>query len=266
MNIASRVWMVYLLTRLIVIIIIGKTLGLLMLWSLPNEGVDFYEEKRMLPPYRAYTLGAFIEPQVVLTGSKAHTRYIEAGVETMVLKGLYHKKKAGYIVIAMKSAPDKTEILGIGESYGGYKLLEIRPSSAVLEKESHHYILELVTDDLAALRKRHAPYIEGEPYQMSRAEIQEYAKNFGQILEDINIIEVKNRGRLKGFKITRIRPNTPFSYLGLRKGDIIIKVNNETLKSYADALNIYQNINDIKEIELIVLRNNKEKELRYEIY
>lgn len=266
MNIASKVWVVAILTRLIIILIIGKVLGLFLLWLLPNEGVDFYEQKKMLPPYHPYTVGAIIEPQVVLKGNKLDSQYLESGIKTMVLKGLYRKKDSGYIILAMKSRPDKTEVLGIGESYGGYKLVKIKSSSAVFERESHYYTLELIRTDLASLRKKHAPFIEGEPYQMSRIEIQEYAKNFGQILEDINIIEVKKRGKLKGFKITRIRPNTPFSYLGLRKGDVIIKVNNEPLKSYADALNIYQNIDDIKEIELIVLRNNKEKELRYEIY
>jgi len=266
MNIASRVWVVAILTRLIAIVIIGKVLGLLLLWLLPNEGVDFYEQKRMLPPYQSYTVNAIIEPQVVLKGDKSGMPYLQGGINTMLLKGLYRQNKSGYIIVAMKARPDKTEILGIGDSFKGYKLIEIKPSSALFEKGSRQYTLELIRTDLASLRKKHAPFIEGEPYPMSRLEIQEYAKNFGAILEDISIIEVKDRGKLKGFKITRIRPNTPFSYLGLRKGDIIIKVNNEPLKSYADALNIYQNIDNIKEIELIVLRNNKEKELRYEIY
>jgi len=266
MNIASKIWMVTFFTRIILIIIIGKVLGLVLLWLLPGEGIDFYEKKRMLPPYQSYNLGVFIDPVAISRNSKTEAKHIEAGINTLILKGLYRKKKTGYIIIAMKTDPTKTEILGIGENYAGYKLLEIKSTSAVFEKGSSHYILELITDDLVSLRKRHAPFIEGQPYQMSRAEIQEYAKNFGKILEDINIIEVKNRGKLKGFKITRLRSNTPFSYLGLKKGDIIIKINNEPLKSYADALNIYQNIDDIKEIELIVLRNNKEKELRYEIY
>ena len=266
MNIASKVWIVSLFTRLILIIIIGKIMGLLLLWALPNEGVDFYEQHRMLPDYHPYTVGVIIEPQVVLKGEKADGEFHDSPLSSMVLKGLYHKKKSGYIIVAMKSRPNNTEILGIGESYNGYKLFKITASSAIFEKGPHYYTLELFTDNLSALRKQHPPFVEGQPYQMSRSEIQEYAKNFGQILEDINIIEVKNRGKLKGFKITRIRPNTPFSYLGLRKGDIIIKVNNEPLKSYADALNIYQNIENIKEIELIVIRNNTEKELRYEIY
>lgn len=266
MNIASKVWAVSVLTRLIVIIIIAKVLSLFLLWALPNEGVDFYEQKRMLPPYHPYTVGAIIEPPVIIKGSNNDAQYLDAGINTMILKGLYRKKESGYIILSMKTNPKETEILAIGESYNGYKLVQVKSTSAILERGSLRYTLELLTDDLVALRNKHAPFIEGEPYQMSREEIQEYAKNFGQILEDINIIEVKNRGELKGFKITRIRQNTPFSYLGLLKGDIIIKVNNEPLKSYADALNIYQNINNIKEIELIVLRDNKEKELRYEIH
>lgn len=266
MNIASKIWTVSVLTRLIVIIIIAKVLSLLLLWALPNEGVDFYEQKRMLPAYHPYTVGAIIEPPIIVKGATDNPQYLDAGMNTMILKGLYRKKESGYIILAMKAKPKETEILGIGESYSGYKLVQIKPSSAIFERGSLRYTLELLTDDLKALRQKHAPFIEGEPYQMSRVEIQEYAKNFGQILQDINIIEVKNRGKLKGFKITRLRENTPFSYLGLQKGDIIIKVNNEPLKSYADALNIYQNIDNIKEIELIVLRDNKEKELRYEIH
>lgn len=266
MNIASSVLSVSVLTRLIVIVIIAKVFSLLLLWALPNEGLDFYEQKRMLPPYHPYTVGAIIEPPVTLEGSIEDVQYRDAGINTMILKGLYRTKESGYIILAMKAKPKETEILGIGESFSGYRLVQVNASSAVFEKGSLRYTLELLTDDLVALRKKHAPFIEGEPYQMSRVEIQEYAKNFGQILQDINIIEVKNRGELKGFKITRLRDNTPFSYLGLQQGDIIIKVNNEPLKSYADALNIYQNINNIKEIELIVLRDNKEKELRYEIH
>lgn len=266
MNIASKLFTVSLLTRLLVIIIIAKILSLVLLWALPNEGVDFYEQKKMLPPYHPYTVGTIIEPPVVVKGSTDDVQYLDAGINTMILKGLYRKKESGYIILAMKAKPKDTEILGIGESYSGYKLVQIKPSSAIFERGSLLYTLELLTDDLKVLRQKHAPFIEGEPYQMSRAEIQEYAKNFGQILQDINIIEVKNRGKLTGFKITRLRENTPFSYLGLLKGDIIIKVNNEPLKSYADALNIYQNIDNIKEIELIVLRDNQEKELRYEIH
>lgn len=119
MNIASKVWMVSFFTRIVVIIIIGKVLGLILLWSLPNEGIDFYEKKRMLPPYHPYELGVFINPTAEKKGSIQEKEQIQSGINTMILKGLYRKKKTGYIIIAMNINPKKTEIVGIGESYGG---------------------------------------------------------------------------------------------------------------------------------------------------
>ena len=50
------------------------------------------------------------------------------------------------------------------------------------------------------------------------------------------------------------------------EGDVIIKANNKELKSYADALDIYKKIGTLQALELVVLRNNQEKEIVYEIY
>ncbi len=53
--------------------------------------------------------------------------------------------------------------------------------------------------------------------------------------------------------------------LGIQKGDIIIKANNIELKSYKDALNLYGKINDLDTIQIVILRNNQEKEIVYDI-
>jgi len=66
-------------------------------------------------------------------------------------------------------------------------------------------------------------------------------------------------------KKIRIDPNSKFATLGLRKGDVIIKANNIPLKSYRDAMNVYKNINKFDAINIVVMRNNQEKELVYEI-
>jgi len=66
--------------------------------------------------------------------------------------------------------------------------------------------------------------------------------------------------------VTRIKANTPFAQLGLRKGDIIIKANNKNMTSYKDAIAIYKGIDKLEALELVVLRNNQETEINYEIY
>ena len=65
--------------------------------------------------------------------------------------------------------------------------------------------------------------------------------------------------------MTRIDPNSQLATLGLKKGDIIIKVNNKVLKTYNDVFGIYNNIDKLDAINLVVQRNNQEVELTYEI-
>jgi len=100
---------------------------------------------------------------------------------------------------------------------------------------------------------------------VTRTDIAYYAKNPKQIWREISIREVKDGKRIKGFKISRIDPNSKFATMGLKKGDLIIKANNVELKSYRDALNIYAKIDKIDVIQIVIIRNGIEKEIVYEI-
>jgi type II secretory pathway component PulC len=101
---------------------------------------------------------------------------------------------------------------------------------------------------------------------VSRKTIKSYADDPKKIWKDIVLIASKDKyGKMKGFKVTRIRINSEMSSLGLKQDDIIIRVNNIDMKSYKDAISIYNDIDKISAIEIIVLRNNIEKELVYGI-
>jgi type II secretory pathway component PulC len=65
--------------------------------------------------------------------------------------------------------------------------------------------------------------------------------------------------------VTKIKQGSKFSELGLKVGDIILKANGLELKSYKDAIKIYQNIDKLDTIVLLVKRGKQEKEIIYEI-
>ena len=69
----------------------------------------------------------------------------------------------------------------------------------------------------------------------------------------------------KGFKVTRVTRGSKIAGLGLLKGDIIIKANNVELKTLKSVTDMYMNIDKIDTMQIVVLRNNQEKELVYEI-
>ena len=53
--------------------------------------------------------------------------------------------------------------------------------------------------------------------------------------------------------------------MGLKEGDIIKSVNNSVLGSYADAFKVYNDVGNIKYLNIEILRNNELMELSYEI-
>jgi len=102
--------------------------------------------------------------------------------------------------------------------------------------------------------------------EVTRSDIAYYAKNPKQIWREISIREVKQGKKIKGFKVTRIDPNSKFATMGLKKGDLIVKANNIELKSYRDALSIYAKIDKIDVVQIVIIRNGIEKEIVYEIH
>jgi type II secretion system protein C len=262
MNLVSKQWFLSLMSKVLIILIIAKAVSLIMLWLLPGEGVDFRQQQSMMPSYHRYSLSSMIMSPKTPGASKT---VAGPSISNMVIKGLYRKKTGGFVIVALKSAQADTKVIGIGEKFRDYTLTEILRDGAIFERNRQRFSLYL--EKPKNLPAAAAPAADMETsHQVSRSDIAHYAKNFDQIWKDISIVEVKKEGKIAGFKVTRINPGTPFAQLGLRKGDIIINANNKALTSYAQALEIYKNIDKLQAIELIVLRNNQEKELIYEIY
>lgn len=265
MNLVSRKWLVTLLMRLVLIVIVAKALSLGMLWFLPEEGVSFEKRESLQPAYARYNFG--VAPPPSKPASTAATRPAPG----LMLKGLYRTQKGGYVIVALKNNLSKSEVVGIGEAFDGiYTLVEITPLNAVFERggvketvwlEKPKYVEGAVIST--------PPDAEAEPgasaQTLSRGDVDRYAKNLDQVWKDIGIVEVKDGEKIEGFRVVRIRKGSPLSDIGLQKDDVIISINNKPLTSYAYAMELYQKIDTLTALQLVVRRNNQEKELVYEI-
>jgi general secretion pathway protein C len=263
--------------NLLAIILIAKAISLVMFWYLPSEGVNYTPSSSKLPEYKRYSVNNIINP-TQMPDPRSATGPIGEGsqelaaygpnIANMVLKGLYKRKEGGFVIIALKAKPNDSEVLGINDAFQGYSLEKILDNGAVFSKGGQNYSL-LFAPQLesrrAASRARPDTAAQGAQ-QVAKSDINYYAKNVNEIWKDISIIEVRKNNKITGFKVTRIKPNTPFAKLGLRQGDIIIKANNKPMTSYKDAIAIYNGIDKLQALELVVLRNNQETEIVYEIY
>jgi len=279
MNLNSNPALMRFIRNLLIIILVTKTLSLVMLWYFQSEGVHYHPNNSKRPEYKRYNANNLIKPtkkpdirQATEPTTEEAKELIAYGpnISNMLLKGLFKRKNGGLVIIALKAKPNDSEVISIGETFQGYTLSRILENGAVFRKNSQNYSLyfseEQQQDRYTSKSSSRTVEDVGGIKQVAKTDIVHYAKNVKQIWKDIGIVEVKKSGKIMGFKVTRIKANTPFAQLGLRKGDIIIKANNKPMTSYKDAIAIYKGIDKLEALELVVLRNNQETEINYEIY
>ncbi|MCX6051583.1 MAG: PDZ domain-containing protein [Campylobacterales bacterium] len=257
-------------TKLLILLAMAKALALGLWWYLPNDGVELNVKQNYQPKYQKVDFSNMIskaqgkDKNGVLGGTNS-TENIS--ITNMVLKGLYKTDTFGYVIVAMKSTPKETTIVAMQEEYQGYTLKSIEFTNAIFQRQGKDFILSLENMDKSSINVVKNQSNEQEPSSsnVSRADIAFFAKDPAQIWKDISIVEVKDADKIVGFKVTKINPKSKFISLGLKENDLIIKLNNVTIESYKDAIEIYNNIDKIDTIQIVVIRENQEKELVYEI-
>jgi general secretion pathway protein C len=244
----------------------AKFTTLLLLPFLPLTSVEIDKKVVELPPYRRYDFHAMLSK----SKSKSQNttpKTTATNIKNLLLIALYGNEKFGFIVVATKAAPKKTKIVSVSQSYKGYTLSKIYLDYVVFKKDGKEYLLRLNTKNIASsnfvtpLSQKKG---DGE-VSVNRDDIGFYMKNPLAIWKDISIQELKEAGKLSGFKVTRIRKNSKIANLGLQRGDIIIGANGRIFETYNDVMKIYAKIKKLKTLSLTVKRGNEEKEIIYEI-
>ena len=252
------------LTKLLILLVVAKAISLGVWAYLPNDGVELAQQKNYQPKYQRVDFKNML--QNLNTKPGATTVFTGISITNMTLKGLYGKANSGFVIVALKSSPKKTSIIEVGEVFSGFTLKTINSTNAIFTKNSKDYVLELdKSKSKGSVTKVSEEQDSGEPKSVQRSDISFYEKNPKQIWKDISIKEVKNGTKITGFKVTRIARNSKMEKLGLKKGDVIVKANNIELNSYKAAMDIYGKIGTLEMIQIVVIRNNQEKELVYEI-
>jgi general secretion pathway protein C len=102
-------------------------------------------------------------------------------------------------------------------------------------------------------------------WMISRGTIESVRENFA---DQLRLAQMQPRtvdGKTNGFLIQRINPRSLLVKVGLRRGDVIIDVNNIKLDSPEKALQVFQQLREARQITVAVERNGKPMSFEYEI-
>ncbi len=228
-----------------------------------------HPQSEVIPFYDLYHLGSLFA--LHFDGNGASMKKVVHDVLTPVphrLNAVYMNGAHSFVAVNDKHT---TTFVDRGERYKNlYRLVGISQTSAIFSAYGKRMMLRLGEDGNLSLKETVTEYVPDETsvasnYAIPRSTIDRYMENMGETWKNITINEVAEQGKIVGFRVDEIALGSPFTLLGLQKGDVITGVDNKPIDSYAAVFAAYQSGLRRSAIKITVLRNNQPKDLEYEI-
>jgi type II secretion system protein C len=235
--------------------------------SLPIVGVD-YNVGKNIEYYANYNLNTFKKKKKKIV-KKEEKKKVVKKEESIKFKLVAIYADGANSVITINDSR-KIIILGIGEKQKNFKLIKVTNNEATFSKNNKQYVIVIgqktygkeITNKVITHNKQKNTE-EQEELQTSnikRQQIRKYKNDISAIWEDISIQKVHD-----GYSISNIKPKSSFAQIGLKKGDIIHKVNNKILKTNKNVIDMYKKLDTISYIKLELIRDGEVRDIEFNI-
>jgi general secretion pathway protein C len=89
--------------------------------------------------------------------------------------------------------------------------------------------------------------------------------NIGQAMTDARLLPSVKDAKVEGFKVSEVKPQGVFAAVGLKNGDILIKINEFPIDSPEKAIQSFMTLKGQNRIKLDLIRDNVPTSLSYDI-
>ncbi len=196
------------------------------------------------------------------------------------LRGAITGDKAHARAIIEDPKTRKQILLKEGESIEHAKIKQILWNEVILSVNGVDEVLEMEKPGIAgrpsgpptpSIDPRRASVNKGsrgvrsQSISISRSEIDQATSNINTIMKQARFRPHYFNGKPNGLTVTRIKPNSIFTKLGLQSGDIILGIDGENIQTVDDALKFYTGLKSSSNVELKIKRRGLERTLDYNI-
>ncbi len=195
---------------------------------------------------------------------------IKASNSSMLVLAIAYSENPAYSMVLVKSSCGK-KVLMIGDEFCGFTIEEIKPFYIIAGNNGKAITLKLSKGE--AFKGGNASYNSGglpslkellsenqNTFIINRNKLLEITSNPYKMFSDIDLVPTS-----KGFMFKSVKPGSLFSQMGIKPGDILVSINNETLNSPEDAFRILGTLRNSDSFSVKILRNNKPMMLYYKV-
>jgi general secretion pathway protein C len=177
-------------------------------------------------------------------------------------------KKEAYAVIE-DTATKEQNLFRIGDTIQNATIKMILREKVVLNVNGKDEILKIEKDREGSKNSdSQAAKLITESSQnitVRRSQMESAVKDVNNLMKQIRIRPNFRNGKPDGLRLTGIRPDSIFSNMGLKSGDILTGVNGKDIESVDDIFKFYQNLQSSSSVQLQIKRRGMLKTIDYHI-
>lgn len=102
-------------------------------------------------------------------------------------------------------------------------------------------------------------------YVISKDEVERSTQNLGKLMTEARLVPNLEGGKINGYKIFAIKPDSLYTKIGLQNGDVIYKVNGIDISDPERAFQLFQQLKNERYFQVEVVRNNQRQTLTYQV-
>ena len=180
--------------------------------------------------------------------------------------------------LAVLQVGQETQVVGVGEEWMGFKVLEVGAFQARLrDARNQEYTVSMPLakgDDTPAPPIPLTPFnnnngngngnnsppsapAPGQPYTTSR-ELRDDLDNKGQWIRNILVQPVVREGESVGVQINYSNTNNPFNRLGIQTGDVVLSLNNKPARGVEDVTNLLMELRNSTTLNFQIERGGQQ--------
>ncbi|MFP3870669.1 MAG: type II secretion system protein GspC [Syntrophobacteria bacterium] len=101
--------------------------------------------------------------------------------------------------------------------------------------------------------------------RLEREELESSLEDLNELMQQVRIRPFMEGNRPGGFLVSNIRPGSLFARMGLRNGDVVKGINDQSITSPEQAVELYRSLREGGAVALEVKRGRRRHHLHYEI-
>jgi type II secretion system protein C len=168
----------------------------------------------------------------------------------------------------------KEELYGVGDSIQDARIMEIQKEQVVLMRGGQREILKLFVEGAgpgamgrrpSARAERRAPSIPPQVISSVQESKRLAQQKIRSLMAQLRLRPKFEGGKPQGFEVGHVKEGSLFEAAGLRKGDLIVAINDQDVRSPTQLMKAYREIAEEEEIWLDIVRDGREETIEIDL-